>query len=460
MHTLTSRRRVNLGVSGGQAKYDNSLARTEAKRRSGITWNHNVTTTILDSLRISDIVAISRTCWCMRVLAHEVVQGRLMRLLGPFTRDHLSSFLSALKDAGGVITGSTVQAMVKYDEDYIRRDLNIIVPYKAFDSLHGALEDMLGFTLISSVPHPALAPRISRFCRYAWHERIITVSASHEGKSVLHIIINAPMTTDMLFMTTGGVCYFYPQWFEAGLAIQSCTGNLVPETAKLGCAGELIDEFEVETGTACGNLCPTYWHHVKEKHLQSSINWNAEDSVTNMFHNVNIEWQLNMVYTNQKCSHHVEVMSQNFKGVGACNLMRRHLRRTFSRVPGSNVTMDEKYTLYFERCQPSMQPSYLLRRMGSMSGSCKTLHGSVVVVKQTRDTPNAIMDMTKQDQLMANFLISRHQIHERQQGSFDELSRRSIVSLTLDGMDTLFDRPVNTTQTNTSMSGYATITWS
>ncbi|KAG2118720.1 uncharacterized protein F5147DRAFT_647870 [Suillus discolor] len=255
---------------------------------------------------------------------------------------------------------------------------------------------MLGFTPISSVPHPALAPSIGRFCRYACHERFITLSASHEGESVLHIILNAPTTADMLFMTTGG------------------------------------------------------------RHLRASIDWNAEDSVTNVFHNVDIEWRLNTVCINPKCPHRVEVMSLNFEGVGArnqikgvfygagcyrpflvpipvrdgversptlddldvsywvkqrdlyeCTVTRRHLRRTFSGVPGFNVTMDGKYTLYFEKRQPLMAPSCVLRRMGSMGGCREALHGSVVLVKQTRDTPNVIVDMTKQDQFMANFLISR-----------------------------------------------------
>ncbi|KAG2113413.1 uncharacterized protein F5147DRAFT_650355 [Suillus discolor] len=412
---------------------------------------------------------MSHTCQCMRVLGHEVVHRRLTWLLEPFARHRLSTFLSALKDAEGVITGSTVWAMVEHDEDYIRRDLNIIVPYRAFAALHRAVEDMLGFTPISSVPHPALAPSIGRFCRYACHERFITLSASHEGESVLHIILNAPTTADMLFMTTGGVCH---------------TGDLVPQNKKLGCASELNDEFEVETGTAwlgrsCGNLCPTYWHHVEERHLRASIDWNAEDSVTNVFHNIDIEWRLNTVCINLKCPHRVEVMSLNFEGVGArnrndvkfilpeircrkpkcrerfmqiikgvfygagcswpflvpipvrdgversptlddldvsywvkqrdlyeCTVTRHHLCRTFSRVPGFNVTMDGKYTLYFEKRQPSMAPSRVLRRMGSMGGCREALHGSVVLVKQTGDTPDVIVDMTKRDQLMANFLIS------------------------------------------------------
>ncbi|KAG2145092.1 hypothetical protein BD769DRAFT_1636664, partial [Suillus cothurnatus] len=357
----------------------------------------------------------------------------------------------------GVITGSIVRAMLANEDDYVRRDLNIVIPWHAFGTLHEAVVDMLGFTPISSVPHGAIAPRIGRFCIFARNERFITLSASHEGESVLHIILNAPTTADMVFMTTGGACYFYPQWFED-------TGFL---------------------GKSCGNLCPTYWHHVEQKDLRAAIDWNLDDSVTNVYHNVDVEWRLNTECHNQKCPHNVNVMGMNIEGVGArnrndvryippeirlrtpidanlkrlqrfmqiitglfygsgcqrpflvpipvrdgversptiddldvsywvkqrelyeCTVTRRHLRKTFGRVPGSNVAMEGRYTLYFEKDEPSSPQNNLINRMGGMSGSRERLRGSVVVIKETQNAPKFIVDMTKDDQLMANFLLSR-----------------------------------------------------
>lgn len=87
--------------------------------------------------------------------------------------------------------------------------------------------------------------------------------------------------------------------------------------------------------------------------------------------------------------------------------MRRNLRRTFCRVPGSDFTLDGKYTLYFDRPQQSTPQNDLLTRMCRMSGSRETLRGSVIVVKQMQDSPHHIVDMTKRDQLISNFLISR-----------------------------------------------------
>ncbi|KAG2096023.1 hypothetical protein BD769DRAFT_1644377 [Suillus cothurnatus] len=281
------------------------------------------------------------------------------------------------------------------------------------------------------------------------------------GESVLHIILNAPTTADMVFMTTGGACYFYPQWFEA-------TQRVWYHEIKNWDTGFL--------GKSCGNLCPTYWHHVEQKDLRAAIDWNLDDSVTNVYHNVDVEWRLNTECHNQKCPHNVNVMGMNIEGVGArnrndvryippeirlrtprfmqiitglfygsgcqrpflvpipvrdgversptiddldvsywvkqrelykCTVTRRHLRKTFGSVPGSNVAMEGRYTLYFEKDEPSSPQNNLINRMGGMSGSRETLRGSVVVIKETQNAPNFIVDMTKDDQLMANFLLSR-----------------------------------------------------
>jgi hypothetical protein len=95
-------------------------------------------------------------------------------------------------------------------------------------------------------------------------------------------------------------------------------------------------------------------------------------------------------------------------GLDECTATRRNLRRTFCRVPGSDFTLDGKYTMYFDRPQQSTPQNDLLTRLCSMSGSRETLRGSVVVVKQAPDYPHHIVDMTKRDQLISNFLIARY----------------------------------------------------
>ncbi|KAG1779207.1 hypothetical protein EV702DRAFT_1044137 [Suillus placidus] len=128
----------------------------------------------------------------------------------------------------------------------------------------------------------------------------------------------------MIYMTTGGVTWFYPQWMEQDVAICSQTGNLVQWNNKLGCAGEFHEDLRVETGMAfirepCGNRCPTLWHHIHDKHLRKSVDWDITDSVTNTFNNVDIEWRLNSYCTNDACCYNITVMARNVEGVGARN---------------------------------------------------------------------------------------------------------------------------------------------
>ncbi|KAG1719369.1 uncharacterized protein EDB91DRAFT_1340947 [Suillus paluster] len=272
------------------------------------------------------------------------------------------------------------------------------------------------------------------------------LSASHKDQNILHIILNAPTTANMLFMTTGGLCYFYPNFYHAGIAIQSHSGNLVPYDKKLGCAGEVTDEFEMQRDMSflnrtCDDLCPTFWHHVQEKHWRLSVNWNVEDSVTKVFHDIDVEWRLNRECTNSECPHCFMVMSQNFECAGASNRddvkflpseIWYHKPPFVQLIKGifyggqchqpflvpipvkdgidSPPTLDDldinywvkQYKLY--ECH-SIALNQLLSRMSSMTGSKETFHGSILVIKQTRHVPNLIVNMTKQDQLVANFLI-------------------------------------------------------
>ncbi|KAG2037609.1 hypothetical protein BDR03DRAFT_982231 [Suillus americanus] len=429
------------------------------RNKMRITENRKVAVMILDEMTITDLHSTSRTCLLMAELGWEVLCQRLRCVMNPFLDHHMSTFLSTLHDANGFITGSVVQTMVKTSSSQIPRDLNVLVPYEGFDSLDSVIRRTLGFLPISNVTHLAIAPCINQFHKYTLNNKIITLSSSHQGQSILHIVLNAPTTADMVFMSTGGLCYFYPMWMDASTAVESHCGDLVLLDNQLGCVGALTSNFEVKDGMgflgeSCGTLCPTFWHHVEESNLHVCIDWNVDDSVTNVFHNADVEWRLNTECINDKCPYRVTVTYPNFEGpflqvikgifygVGCyrpflvpvpvqdgvdrpatlddidvnfwvkqrelydCSSTRCNLRRTFTRVPGFNITIEGKYTLYFEKPDPSLHQNKVLSRILSMTGNKEAIHGSVLVVKQMFDDQSYIVNMTKRDQLVANFLIS------------------------------------------------------
>jgi hypothetical protein len=234
------------------------------------------------------------------------------------------SFLSTLHEAHGFITGSAVHTMVNTSSNQIPWDLNALVPYERFNAMDSVIRCTLGFIPISDVAHPAIAACISKFYKYTLNNKIIMLSSSHHSHSILHVILNAPTMADMLFMSTGGLCYFYPMWMHASIAIQSHCGDLVLLNHQLGCVGASTSNFEVEEGMgflgeSYNMLCPMFWHHIEESNLYVCIDWDVDDSVTNVFHNTDVEWQLNMECINDKCPYHVTVTYPNFEGVGAHN---------------------------------------------------------------------------------------------------------------------------------------------
>lgn len=309
------------------------------KPTTPITANYDIAATILEALMIFDLRNVSRTCRMLRRLVKNVVQRRLTHILGPFIGDMQGPFMRFLREQRGVITGSCAKSMVTGMHEHTARDLNIVVPHGGFNLLHSMLQDTLGFTPISEVAHPALAPHIGRFHIYKAKDRIITMAEPQKQDSVLHIILNAPTTADMIFMTTGGLCVFYPRCLEANIAIKSHAGRLVSYDRKLGTAGELSDlEVQDDTdflGSSCGDQCPTFWHHVRCQQLRLSVDWDQDDSVTNVFHNVDVEWRLNTYCMNSHCSYNWDQMLQYLEGCGAshreCTVQKKKVSYTLNR---------------------------------------------------------------------------------------------------------------------------------
>ncbi|KAG1800747.1 uncharacterized protein HD556DRAFT_1304763 [Suillus plorans] len=202
------------------------------------TRTHDDAMSILKMLMITDLHTIGGTCHTLRKLACP----------------HLSQFLDVLRQYGGGITGSSAHAMVLGSEGCVPHDLNILVPHTSFKAL-----DIF-------IPHPAIVPVIGHFQIYACHQHIITLSSSLQHQSVLHIILNAPTTADMVFMTTG-------VWLQQAITIETCTAGLVMFDQKLGCADDLSDNLWVEqglhfSGQTCRQLCPMFWHHVEDTALR------------------------------------------------------------------------------------------------------------------------------------------------------------------------------------------------
>lgn len=89
---------------------------------------------------------------------------------------------------------------------------------------------------------------------------------------------------------------------------------------------------------------------------------------------------------------------------------RRHLRRTFDRIPHSDMAVDGLYTAYFESPDNDPLINHLFHLMSRMSGASTSVNKSVLVVKQSLSPGYTIVNMNKDDLFLANTIIHRSAI--------------------------------------------------
>lgn len=278
----------------------------------------------MEMLTISDLQSMRLTCRHLRAVALAVIRRRIRFLLDPYVPSYFTEFIRTLRLSGAVITGSVARAMICGQRGTSPHNLNIVVPYTSFQLFHTFIKHVLGYIPISTKAHPAIAHAVYRFRKYVCHERVITLSAARPSQSVLQIILNAPTTADMVVMSAGGVAWFYPRWLRDAIAVRTHSSRFVPSGDKLGCDIDLTQEIRLEedlefTQIPCGPSCPTLWHHVEDTTLRSFVDWDVDDTVTQVFNEVDIEWRLSPDCTNTRCRYRVDVMYRNLYTNGAFN---------------------------------------------------------------------------------------------------------------------------------------------
>jgi hypothetical protein len=71
------------------------------------------------------------------------------------------------------------------------------------------------------------------------------------------------------------------------------------------------------------------------------------------------------------------------------------------------MKLNGSYTVFFTKHDDQSPTNQLLEQMAHMNRSTSTVKGSILVVKQTLEADKWIIDITKNDMLITNFIISR-----------------------------------------------------
>lgn len=281
-------------------------------------------TLVCEALMITDVVCMGQTCHAMRKLCDAVAQRRLHHVLEPWTGrlGHFQTFLDVLDDEGCVITGSCALAMLMGGDICHARDLNVIGRLESFQAIDKFIQETMGYIATSETCHKALTRIVGSFTMYRRNRRIITLSLARPGLHILHIILNAPSTVDMIYMTRGGLSTFYFEWLQKGVTVQGHSARYVPCGDKLGHVGHNDPHWTVAAdtfflGAPCNDLCPTLWNHIASGKHQLNIDWDARRSITRVALNADIEWRLNNYCDNVRCPYDITTMAGNFEGCGA-----------------------------------------------------------------------------------------------------------------------------------------------
>ncbi|KAG2737996.1 hypothetical protein P692DRAFT_20883016 [Suillus brevipes Sb2] len=163
---------------------------------------------------------------------------------------------------------------------------------------------------------------VGRFHRYKTGKQTITLSIAKDRMHVLHVVLNAPSTADMIFMTGGGIACFYFDWLREGISVCSRSADHIPRGEQLGSVGKINSDLCLQRGTyflrtECGSVCPTFWQHVDSFDRTLRVTWDEQLSIDSVLSNADVEWRLNTYCTNLSCTYRMSVMASNSDSLGA-----------------------------------------------------------------------------------------------------------------------------------------------
>jgi hypothetical protein len=289
---------------------------------AGYMQHEDLWNMVCEALMMTDVMNMGRTCHAMRHLCDLLARRRLRQILEPWTGRHFQLFLDFLRDEGCIVTGSCALAMLMGGELSNARDLNLVGRPESFSVCDKFIQETMGYVTISEICHQALTRVVGRFRKYRRNEHIITLSLPKEGLHILHVILYAPSTIDMIYMTGGGLSTFYLELLLKGVTVHGHSAPHVPWGDKLGHVGHNDHNWTVARHTQflcgpCHDLCPTLWNHIASGKHQLMVDWDRSRTIRNVALNTDIEWRLNSYCVNDRCPYYIATMAGNFEGCGA-----------------------------------------------------------------------------------------------------------------------------------------------
>ncbi|KAG1777603.1 hypothetical protein EV702DRAFT_1045345 [Suillus placidus] len=223
---------------------------------------------------LTDVVAWGDTCHPIRRYKGELVANRFQSIVAPFAPNNFKQLCNVLKDAKAMITAFFLR---KLDYEWVDR---------------------------TAIPHDALLHAVDRFMRYRLHDRLVTISVVNDA-GLFWAVVCSPCTADMIVMTPGRICSFYPKLTMDNVAILSSGGPLVESEYAMGSIWS--ERFTVYDnadflGTDCGLYCPSLWRCISDGNLSRVVEWDRRFSIREPLQKSHTIWHLAESCSNPLCS--------------------------------------------------------------------------------------------------------------------------------------------------------------
>lgn len=255
---------------------------------------------------LTDVVAWGDTCHPIRKYKGDLVAKRFKSIVGPFAPDNFNQLCAVLEDAKAIITGSCAITMFLGPSSQTPRDLNILVTERCFRLLESFFLHKLDYTWVdrTAIPHDALLHAVDRIVRYRLEHQIVTISVVSDA-GLFRAVVCSPCTADMIAMTPGGICSFYPKLTMDNVAILSPGGFLVEPEYSVGSVWSerfaIYDNAEF-LGRDCGLYCPSLWRAVADDELACVVEWDHRFSIREPLRKSHTIWRLSESCSNILCS--------------------------------------------------------------------------------------------------------------------------------------------------------------
>ncbi|KAJ2919809.1 hypothetical protein MD484_g571, partial [Candolleomyces efflorescens] len=246
---------------------------------------------------------------------------RVFDAISPFvSRTIASDFFRELESCQGLITGSVVRHVLRsglHEAPYPPFDLNIIVPKGVGNSLRVLLRDN-GYIDYDRDPPRDLALSIVKVELFEkWHEGLrkrLYITIATARKSTLHALVSSRSTADMNAISGDTVYSFYPRTTLQGEGLE-VMGRLAKEPGGRQTGKDVVLSTRNDHWTrSCGVYCPMMHRKTYQDQGVARYRWSyltdgvrapapsRPESLDDLFNRDPIEWQVNPVCHNPKCS--------------------------------------------------------------------------------------------------------------------------------------------------------------